>query len=270
MQKVWLGIDFSGNRKQWKARTKRSNIWIATLHQNNDGVKLTSLIRPQEFPGNQDPFERLCNHLRTTDFDAAGIDAPFSIPIEYLPKGGRSELLQAAKSQADQTPPFPSAKWLVQYAAEVRPLVEKKPYRAAERACKVNVRSTLWAGPRGGAAFTAACLTLIGKSGRPCWPWVKGGSGILVEAFPAIQLKMWNLPHQNYGKPEYSGTREEILSSIERRFAVNISDEHRRDMIASPDALDALICCFAARAVGMNKLETELQHQADGCIAIHD
>ncbi|MGH7014799.1 MAG: hypothetical protein ACREEL_11715 [Stellaceae bacterium] len=226
MERIWIGIDFSSNRKQWNPGVKRSNIWIATLHERRGEIHLVSPIRPHELMGEQSPFDRLCKFLRASDFDAAAIDAPFSVPQEYLPAGGHEELIRAAKTQAMVTPPFPDAKWLVAYAASIRPLDERKPYRASERDCNVNVRSTLWAGPRGGAAFTAACLTLISKSGRPCWPWAASQRGVLVEAFPSAQLRKWHMPYQGYGKPESSAAREEILSSIGLRFQLKATSKN--------------------------------------------
>jgi hypothetical protein len=34
----------------------------------------------------------------------------------------------------------------------------------------VNVRSTMWAGPRGGAPFAVACMTLLARHDGPVWP----------------------------------------------------------------------------------------------------
>lgn len=62
----------------------------------------------------------------------------------------------------------------------------------------VNVRSTLWNGPRGGAPFTVACLTLLHRTGRPIWPWCRDEKNCLVEAFPAAQLRHWKLPFIGY------------------------------------------------------------------------
>jgi hypothetical protein len=271
MNEIWLGIDFSGNRSQWNPGVKRSNIWIANLHEDNGEFRLASLLRPQELAGSRGPFERLCVLLKRGDFDAAAIDAPFSIPQEYLPPGGHKALIEAVREKAKSDPPFPRATWLVAYATGIRPLATKKPHREAERLCNVNVRSTLWAGPRGGAAFTSACLCLIGQAGRPCWPWQDPQKGILVEAFPAAQLKTWNLPYESYGKPEHWERRKFMLSEIETRFRLKAEDGAREDIITYPDALDALVCCFAARAVIRKKLAPGVAApQLDGCIALHE
>lgn len=96
------------------------------------------------------PFRRLCDELSKGDFNAAALDAPFSI----LTVTG--------------APP---------------PLSLPKPLRATEaywRDQGINVRSTLWNGPRGGAPFAAACITLLHRAGRPVWPWAKA-PGMLVE-----------------------------------------------------------------------------------------
>jgi hypothetical protein len=35
--------------------------------------------------------------------------------------------------------------------------------------------------------IAAACLRLLERAGRPCWPWATSNNGMLVEAFPAAQ-----------------------------------------------------------------------------------
>lgn len=52
------------------------------------------------------------------------------------------------------------------------------------------------AGPRGGAAMTAACLKLLHEANCPIWPWQRSARRLLAEAFPAAQLRHWQLPHQ--------------------------------------------------------------------------
>jgi hypothetical protein len=89
----------------------------------------------------------------------------FPVPAEYLQARTHSDLLELigkAKLIDDRT--FPCGRDFVDLVLEGRTTTTKKPLRRTEeywRDRKVNVRSTLWAGPRGGAAMTAACLKLL-------------------------------------------------------------------------------------------------------------
>src|SRR3989337_2348207 len=78
----WLGIDFSGNYRQWSAGRTNSNVWVATI-ENSDGLRLVDLRMVQKLEGNGSPFERLICLLGKGDFRAAAIDAPFSIPSQF-------------------------------------------------------------------------------------------------------------------------------------------------------------------------------------------
>lgn len=263
-----LGIDFSGGAAPWRTRCSRPTVWIATV-ETRTAPRLADLRPVQSLPGEGTPFDRLVALLHAGDFAAAGIDAPFAIPAEHLPHGGHVELL----AQVDMLPPapdrpFPSGAALVDLATRSIPLGQRKPHRETERVWAkrgVNTRSTLWNGPRGGAPFTAACLTLLARSGRPIWPW-NAGRGLLVEAFPAAQLLSWNLPHRGYGKPEQHGVRERILAGLAERLEFTAAQ--RALLLGFPDALDAVIAAFAAIAVGREA--PPAKYPADGLIAVLD
>jgi len=55
---------------------------------------LDRLMRVQELPGDEHPMERLAALLREGDFDAAAIDAPFSVPKAFIPPEGYAGLLE--------------------------------------------------------------------------------------------------------------------------------------------------------------------------------
>ena len=244
-KRMYYGIDFSGGADPWKARCARPTVWVATI-ADIVPPRLIDIRPVQHLPGEGEPFTRLVALLRAGDFTAAGIDAPFAIPARYLPPGGHAELLDRVnRLYPAPDRPFASGAALVALAAEIAPLDKKKPHRRTELGRGVNTRSTLWDGPRGGAAFTAACLTLLARSGRPVWPW-HCGPGMLVEAFPAAQLRTWKLPHHGYGKPEQHHAREQILAGLARHLDFTASQ--RAAMLASPDALDAVVAAFAAIA----------------------
>jgi cupin 2 domain-containing protein len=264
---TYLGINFSGGAGSWRTRRSNPTVWIATI-QGGARLRLVDLRPVQHLPGEGEPFERLVTLLRTSDFVAAGIDAPFAVPAEHLPPGGHAELLEhvAALSPAPDRP-FPSGAALVELAEKFAPMGRsKKPYRETERVWAgrgVNTRSTLWNGPRGGAPFTAACLMLLARADRPVWPW-HSGPGMLVEAFPAAQLKVWGLPHGGYSKPDQREIRERILAFIAERLVIAAADQSI--MLGSPDALDAVIAGFAG--IAAEETGAPSGFPADGLISV--
>ncbi len=248
MQGIYYGIDFSGSAAAWRPRCSRPSVWIATV-EVADRPRLVEVVPVQALPGRGDPFERLVALLRAANHVAAGIDAPFCIPARHLPPGGQPALLAAIAALPDAGDrPFPRGAAIVELAAAVAPLETAKPLRTTERywvTQGVNTRSTLWNGPRGGAPFTAACLTLLARAERPCWPWTTG-PGMLVESFPAAQLRAWGLPHRGYVAPDRRATREEILRDL--RCRIDLTPAHHALLLDRPDALDAALAAFGAIA----------------------
>ncbi|MCB8879832.1 DUF429 domain-containing protein [Acidisoma cellulosilytica] len=205
--------------------------------------------------------------LREGVFEAAAIDAPFALPTRFMPLGGHAELLDRVRAlpSADDRP-FPSGASLLELAARIAPIDQKKPHRETERRWTqrgINTRSTLWNGPRGGAPFTVACLTLLARSERPVWPW-HDGQGMLVEAFPAAQLHSWNLPSSGYSKPEQQEMRERILVGLAEFLSFTATQYE--EMSRSPDALDATVAAFAAIAAAQHGRPAE--YPIDGLIAV--
>lgn len=248
----WLGIDFSGDYRKWGAGCRSSNVWIAEVAQERV-LTLASLRRVQELPGDEVPFHRLRALLAARQFNAAGIDAPFSLPSEYLGRASHRDLLTAvAAIPRPEGRFFPDARAFVDWLTAGRAIANKKPLRQTERRWQkvgVNVRSTLWAGARGGAAMTSACLTILGETRCPIWPWNATGPGLLVEAFPAAQLRHWGLPHQQYSGDELRArhNRKRTIEFVSEY--IRIEQNKYRIMGDSADALDAVVCAFAAIAV---------------------
>ena len=159
--KHYLGIDFSGNAQSWRQGPDR-NVWIAEATHDEALPVLRGLLPVQRLEGDRPPFERLLAKLRRKEFVAAAIDAPFSIPAACLPDG--DDRRQALLSEVAALPleggrPFPSGLQLVAAVSARCFWAEKKPRRLTERQWPVNVRSTLWAGPRGGAPFARRLLS---------------------------------------------------------------------------------------------------------------
>jgi hypothetical protein len=246
---MWLGIDFSGNDKMWSPGCGRSNVWIAAIEDKRRKPTMRALHPVQALEGNSHPFDRLAAYLSKADFAAAGIDAPFALPARHMPVGGHSELLKEIAKLPRDGRPFPRGAHLVDWAANQQPILTKKPFRETEqkwRARGINVRSSLWNGGRGGAPFAVANLSLLAAAGRPCYPWHPSGDGMMVEAFPTAQLKVWRLPYFGYDGAEGRSVRRKIVRALTER--VYLSDDFLKLISRSADALDAVLCALIARA----------------------
>ena len=118
--------------------------------------------------------------------------------------------------------------------------------------------------------MTAACLYLLSKTGCPLWPWCTEVPGLLAEAFPAAQLKHWKLPFQRYNDQDELGTanRKTIVAFLESRW-LEIG-EFKQKLLDSADAIDAVLCAFAAKAVSQGELAAQAETFDDeGHIAVH-
>jgi hypothetical protein len=224
----------------------------------------------QSLQGNGAPYERLVNLLSAGDFQSAAIDAPFSLPLAHMPAGGHTELLRQVAALPDGSDrPFPTGESIVELGVAIAPKTRPKPLRLTEEywtSRGVNTRSTMWNGPRGGAPFAAACLRLLERSGRPCWPWATVQPGILCEAFPAAQLKHWGLCHQGYSGADATANRSSILAGLRNRLM--ISPIQAQIAAGNPDALDAVIATFGAIAVADGTVIAPNEPFTDGFIAV--
>lgn len=244
----FLGIDFSGNIRSWSAGQATSNVWMCRLKCESDQrPHLTQLHPVQCLAGDAPPFQRLADLLAGGQFSAAAIDAPFSLPSRHVPEAGWLELLKRVDALTSDGAPFPSGQSLITLAKTFSPLESLKPLRRTEKWWsdrRINVRSTLWWTPRGGAPFAAACMKLLATAKfPPCWPWSAQSDGLVVEAFPAAQLWSWKLPFQRYDGPGGTAARQEIIRALEPRVKFG---PFREVAEKSADALDAILSSFAA------------------------
>ncbi len=233
-------------------------------------MKLVAVRPVQDLPGGSRPFDRLVGLLARGEYCAAGIDAPFGLPARHMPDGGLPILLQDVAKLPMGSRPFTKGAELVAYAKENAALEEPKPLRRTEQVWRGRaVRSTLWNGRRGGAPFTAGSLTLLGRARRPVWPWCRTAVGLLVEAFPAAQLHHWQLPHKRYHGADGESARETIIEGILPR--IEIADDLRARCQESADALDSVLCLFAARAAvaGLAPVDDTTAAELEGWIAVH-
>lgn len=266
----WLGIDFSGDATKWGPGVSRSNVWIAEVRPARAGLTLTDVRPVQALLGTEHPFRRLAALLAGGDFLAAAVDAPLSVPEPCVPDGGHTELLRIVDALHLDRRPFPSGQQLLD-ALKPYPDGSKKPLRQCERIWKAGARSTIWNGIRGGAPFTVAALKLLAAAGRPVWPFSSEttSGGLIVEAFPAAQIKTWNIAAKGYATPDAVAARRQVVRDLGRRL--NIA-QWSTTLEENPDALDAVIAAFAAIAVTENRLAAIPAGAAklEGWIAVHD
>ena len=265
----YLGIDFSGGASPWKMKCKHPTVWIATIC-DDQGYVLTDLRPVQDLDGDEEPFDRLVNFLALGDFTAAAIDAPFALPSAHMPNVSYSRFLARVRVLPNgMDRPFPRGTTIVEMGESISPKGSTKPYRRTEKYWAnrgVNTRSTMWNGPRGGAPFAAACLSLLSRINRPIWPWHPVSRGVLVEAFPAAQLRQWGLPHQGYSGDRGQANRKKIIGAI--AMLIKLDFEAHKLMIDSADALDSVIACFATIAVSNNRFEPTDHSVEDGMISV--
>jgi Protein of unknown function (DUF429) len=265
----YIGIDFSGAARPWRPKCGKPTVWIATV-TDGDGCILEDLRPVQELAGVGNPFERLVALLQLGDFEAAAIDAPFSLPCRHMPKGNYSEFLASIRALPNGPDrPFPMGGSILALGESVAQKTSAKPYRATEKHwinLGVNTRSTMWNGVRPGSPFAAACLSLLSRASRPVWPWHALERGMLVEAFPAAQLRHWGLPYQGYSGDQDTANRQNIVEFISTIVKLDLPSQEI--MLNSPDALDAVLCCFAAIAVVTDQFEPVLHNCDDGMIAV--
>jgi len=276
----YLGIDFSGDQRQWNPNVQSSNVWIATIEAKGEVMNLADLQRVQQLPGPNRPFARLAAWLADGHFAAAAIDAPFSIPWWFF--GQRFVDHPGLLATVNGLPlcpaqDFPTGREFIAAVATGAEFQYSKPLRVTE--CYwggrgVNIRSTVWAGARPGAAFASACIKLLAQVNRPVWPWAGlEDSSLVVEAFPAAQLSHWGLPCGEYNRPSGQANRDAIVSDLTNNRGLQLGGAELATIKGNADALDAVLCSYAARAVVTDQLGVDIPPfdawQREGWIAIH-
>jgi hypothetical protein len=247
-----IGIDFSGAADQWKPKRKNSNVWLAFGAADGPRLVIDELKPVQALEGEGDPFDRLVGLLAASDA-VVGIDASFSVPTDFVADPAQLWATVAALPTAGR--PFAKGEQLVELLTPDAGKHGTKVYRLCEEQWVkrgLNVRSNLWCGPRGGAAFTVACMTLLHRHTGPVWPLRPGGDGaLLAEAYPAAQLKTWGLDPLRYNGATAAArkARWTIVEALVRDRGLRASDEAFETCIDNADALDAVICAFGARAL---------------------
>jgi predicted nuclease with RNAse H fold len=257
---VWLGIDFSGDITKWRPRCARPSVWIAEIIAAEAGLELRSLCPVQALTGDGTPFERLTARLSAPDVQVVAIDAPLGIAAHAMPPGGFTAMVELlTQPEPDSNRPFPRGSTVVCRLLGDDAGYGEKRYRPVTQAWRdrgLNLRSPLWAGPRGGAPLLAAGLQLVSAAGLTVWPM--GASpgadlalvpvGAVVEGYPAGQLAVWGLPHTRYNPstPVARAIRKTLVNAIETH--VILAPVFAAAMVECADALDAVLCAVGAHA----------------------
>ena len=276
----YVGIDFSGDQTQWAANVQASNIWVAEVEQDGEQLNVVDLRHVQQLGGQGRPFARLAAWLASGSFSAAAIDAPFSVPWWFFGHvfADHPALLEVVNGlPLMNAQDFPTGKAFVSSLHAGIPFEFTKPLRVTEsywRGRSLNLRSTVWAGQRPGAPFASACIKLLANANRQAWPWASPNTCPLVEAYPAAQLRHWGLPFQQYDGAAGQGNRAAIIQALSVSRGLQVGNEYLDILHADADALDAVLCSYAARAVTQNHLGLALPPfdvwKWEGWIAIHD
>jgi Protein of unknown function (DUF429) len=273
--KQLLGIDFSGSADQWGAKRRSSNVWIAVGQADEARLLIDDLVPVQALLGDAEPFNRLVETL--TDIDGfAAINAPFSAPRAYA--ASVSVLWAQASGLPHEGRPFGHGADLVERLSPGVGRHGVKAYRACEalwRQRGLNTPSTLWSGPGGGAGAAVACMTLLLMRGGPVWPLRPGGEGaVLVEASPAAQLFAWGLETGGYSgaKPKAAAARAEIQAALVADHGLVISDAQAAICRGNADALDAVLCAYAAKTMadGRHPRQLPAAARSEGWIVVDE
>jgi hypothetical protein len=84
-----IGIDFSGDARQWRRISNRPNVWIATGRASGGELHVTGLCAVQQLSGTKEPFDRLREFLANAPSSWAAIDAPFSVQTKQKLSGSK-------------------------------------------------------------------------------------------------------------------------------------------------------------------------------------
>jgi predicted nuclease with RNAse H fold len=186
--------------------------------------------------------------------DVTGIDCPFGWPTAFV-----AFLCLVSRPSGEALPA-----WSEQYRDELK-------FRATDR----WIRDQLKISPLSVSADRIAipafrCQGLLTRMGVID----RSGDGRVYEVYPAAALKQWGFPSTSYKKAKGKPVREKLVGNLLNKARwLRVSDEHRKKMSESDDALDALVASLNARAAKLGLTigpEADEQREAvrEGWIAI--
>lgn len=163
---------------------------------------------------------KLVHLLREPSIDVSGVDVPFGWPVAFVAMIAGDEASFASWTEG---------------GARLR-------LRATDRYCHEQTGAQ----PLSVAADRIACPAMR-------WRIVRGQVGPTVarisEVYPAAALGCWGLPRTGYKQPSQRPVRVAILAAIRSALGLVCTDAEEEQLLASADALDALVAAVVARAV---------------------
>jgi hypothetical protein len=246
------GVDFSGAKKAGE------NIWVARAVPSRRGLVLKDLWNLERRCGTADrgpALQFLVNQITDSAGALWGMDFPFALPIEVVPRG---------TTWADQLG------WVGGWKGDAYDLGVECVNRSRRSHGKLHIRRTTDAETQ--APFDCYhyriiyqtffgmrdVLAPLAKSrGTAVMPFhhrrLASARRVVVESCPGSTLRRLRLPYQNYKQPlggplvaKRLRTRHAIFQGIGQ--LIDIPASHRRTAMRNPggDALDAIIACVGA------------------------
>jgi len=161
--------------------------------------------------------------------DVTGIDCPFGWPTAFL------AFLCAVSRPTGE----PLAEWSERQRDDLR-------FRSTD--LRVHGVTGRWPLSVSSDLIAVAALRCQGLLARMAVT-DRSGDGRVYEVYPAAALKQWGFPSTGYKKARGKPMREKLVRNLLDRAAwLRAGEDHRRTLVASDDALDALIASLNARA----------------------
>jgi len=238
----YYGVDFSG------ARDAGRRVWVATAVADGNLSRVVGLQRGQELPGSaraREPcLQALWKFISGQEECVVGLDFPFSLPAEVLPRGGWRSFVLGFHRRYPSAADFRQACRSASQGRELRrrtDIAAKTPWSAYNlrlyRQTYYGIRDVL--------------LPLVRDRSALVIPFDEPRAGVswVLEVCPASTLKSLSLNQPYKGRQGgREEARERIIRSLEKRRLVAVSKDIRDTVIADKggDALDSVIAAIAA------------------------
>ena len=178
--------------------------------------------------------DAILGHLRSGNL--TGIDCPLGWPAPFV------EFVHAhAHGVLHQLPELPPRRELVLRRTDVR-------VHETTGLLPLSVAADRIAHP---ALRLAAILARVG----PGVDLARDGSGSIAEVYPAASLRVWGFPHRRYKGRDGAAVRRAIVVGLQEQAPWLDLAGNEAACLAGDDALDAVVCALAARAVALGLTE---------------
>jgi hypothetical protein len=171
-----------------------------------------------------------------TGADKAGIDCPFGWPREFV-----------AFVSAHQT-----GNVVVPEEIAGKDWRRRLAWRVTDRAVREVIRRDPLSVSADRIGHTAMrCAGLLAKLARHGQPVDRGGSGVVVEVYPALSLHRWGLPYRGYKGPTNLANLSRLVDAFLAAAPWLAAREYHHACRRSDDTFDAVIAAVTARAAAL-------------------